>query len=56
MTIDAFLSFAVIKERMKQALNLPRHGSNRGYDPKDIIESFWVSIWIGAIRFTHSSW
>jgi len=38
------------------ALNLPRRGSNRSYFPLDIIESFWVSIWIGASRFTHSSW
>jgi Transposase DDE domain group 1 len=37
-------------------LDLPRPGSNRGYNPIDIIESFWVSIWIGASRFTHSSW
>jgi len=37
-------------------LDLPEPGSNRGYDPIDIIESFWVSVWIGASRFTHSSW
>ena len=37
-------------------LDLPRPGSNRGYDPIDIVESFWTSIWIGASRFTHSSW
>jgi len=37
-------------------LDLPQPGSNRGYDPIDIIESFWVSVWIGASRFTHSSW
>jgi hypothetical protein len=37
-------------------LDLPKPGSNRGYDPIDIIESFWVSVWIGASRFTHSSW
>jgi hypothetical protein len=36
--------------------DLPRPGSNRGYSPKDIIESFWVSVWIGASRFTHSGW
>ena len=37
-------------------LDLPQPGSNRGYDPIDIIESFWASVWIGASRFTHSSW
>jgi hypothetical protein len=36
--------------------DLPRPGSNRGYSPEDIIESFWVSVWIGASRFTHSGW
>ena len=37
-------------------LDLPQPGSNRGYDPMDIVESFRVSVWIGASRFTHSSW
>lgn len=44
-------------------LNLPQPGSNRGYSPVDIIESFLVSIRIGASRsygskfgFTHSGW
>jgi len=27
-------------------LDLPEPGSNRGYDPIDIIESFWVSVQI----------
>ena len=31
-------------------LNLPQPGSNRGYSPVDIIDSFLVSIWIGASR------
>jgi hypothetical protein len=39
-----------------EKLDLPNPGSNRGYDPIDIVESFWVSVWIGASRFTHSSW
>jgi hypothetical protein len=37
-------------------LDLPQPGSNRGYSPVDIIESFLVSIWIGARGFTHSGW
>jgi len=36
-------------------LDLPKPGSNRGHDPVDIVESFWVSVWIGANRFPHSS-
>ncbi|MEK7146291.1 MAG: IS1380 family transposase, partial [Patescibacteria group bacterium] len=37
-------------------LPIPLPGSNRGYDPVQVIESFWVSIWIGASRFAHSGW
>jgi len=42
-----------IKDYLRR-LRIPRKGSNRGYDPIQILESFWVSIWIGASRFTHS--
>jgi len=44
-----------IKEYMKE-IPLPKPGSNRRYDPIHIIENFWISIWIGASRFAHSSW
>jgi hypothetical protein len=44
-----------IRERMS-TLALPFPGSNRGYSPVQILESFWVSVWIGASRFTHSGW
>jgi hypothetical protein len=44
-----------IKDELRK-LPLPRRGSNRGYDPITIIESFWTSIWIGASRFCHSEW
>jgi len=37
-----------------QTLPLPARGSNHGYDPEQILECFWVSVWIGASRFTHS--
>jgi len=33
--------------------NLPQQGSNRGYDPIQLITSFMVSIWCGANRFEH---
>jgi hypothetical protein len=39
-----------------EKLPLPKPGSNRGYSPVQIIESFWVSVSIGASRFTHSAW
>ena len=33
--------------------SLPEQGSNRGYDPIQLINNFWVSIWCGANRFEH---
>lgn len=33
---------------------LPLPGSNRGYDPVQLIEQFIVSIWCGACRFAHA--
>ena len=44
-----------IKEFMS-GLDLPEKGSNRSYDPIQIIECFWTSIWIGAGRFSHSAY
>jgi hypothetical protein len=44
-----------IKKRLA-GLPLPQPGSNRGYDPVAIIESFWTSVWIGASRFCHSEY
>jgi len=38
------------------ALDLPAPGSNRGYDPKQIVESFWLGIWTGASRYIHCDW
>lgn len=37
-------------------LNLPSPGSNRGYDPEEIIMSFWLGIWTGASRYIHCDW
>lgn len=33
---------------------LPAPGSNRGYEPVQLIEQFIVSIWCGACRFVHA--
>ena len=33
---------------------MPAPGSNRGYDPVQLIEQFIVSIWCGACRFVHA--
>jgi hypothetical protein len=32
------------------SIDLPRTGSYRGYDPVQIIESFWLGLWTGAKR------
>ena len=34
-------------------LPLPAQNSNRGYNPIQLINNFWVSIWSGASRFEH---
>ena len=42
------------RELIEQNRNLPRPGSNRGYQTSTIIESFITSIWCGASRFLHT--
>lgn len=37
------------------SLPLPQNTSNNSIDPLNIIESFWVSIWIGCFRFSHTA-
>jgi hypothetical protein len=34
-------------------LPLPIQGSNRGFDPIQLINNFWISIWSGASRYEH---
>ena len=34
--------------------NFPLQNSNRGYNPKQLIEQFMVSIWCGGSRFVHN--
>lgn len=50
-----FLDQVKIREQLGE-LNLPQSGSNRGYLPEEIIESFWVNIWTGASRYVHCNW
>jgi len=35
---------------------LPQGGSNRSYDPVDVVEAFLLNIWIGASRFCPCDW
>src|SRR4051794_6273283 len=43
-----------IRGKLSQ-LGLPESKSNNHIDPISIIESFWVSIWIGCFRFSHTA-
>lgn len=36
-----------------EGLGLPAQNSNRGYNPIQLINNFWVSLWSGASRFEH---
>ncbi|MCC6182324.1 MAG: transposase [Bacteroidia bacterium] len=49
------LDASKIKEELSK-LPLPDKGSNRGYEPTQILECFWTSIWLGAGRFSHSAY
>lgn len=53
--MQELLARTKIREELEK-LPLPRPGSNRGYTAVQILESFWVSVWIGASRFSHSGW
>jgi hypothetical protein len=54
--------FSLLKQLLDQSgfrqsarkWGLPFPGSNRGYDPVQLIEQFIVSIWSGACRFSHT--
>jgi hypothetical protein len=39
-----------------RTISLPTPESNRGYDPRHILESFWLGIWTGASRYIHCDW
>lgn len=46
----------IVKLKMTEffkTLPLPEPGSNRGYDPVEIVKSFMAGIWLGANRFAH---
>lgn len=36
-----------------RSTDLPAQGSNRGYDPTELIEQFLIGVWCGANRFEH---
>lgn len=50
-----FLDQTGIREHLS-SIDLPQPGSNRGYDPVQIVESFWLGLWTGANRYIHCDW
>jgi hypothetical protein len=60
--ITPFGGLAVLKQmldkmQLKEILSnlpLPEQGSNRSYNPVDMIISFMLSVWCGANRFSHT--
>lgn len=49
-----FLDRSGIREQLRIA-GLPEPKSNYGYDPVTMIESFWVSVRLGRVRFSHTA-
>ncbi len=48
----------LLRMKFREALKasgLPQPGSNRGYDPVVMMEAFLVCVWIGGVRFSHTS-
>jgi hypothetical protein len=50
-----FMDHAAILSHLEQ-VDLPRPGSNAGFDPSVIIQGFWLSIFTGASRYIHADW
>jgi hypothetical protein len=42
-----------ILDLLSEMNTLPTQGSNRGYNPVQLICSFWISIWCGGNRYSH---
>jgi len=52
-TVQRFYEKSGLKEQIRD-LSLPQPGSNRGYNPVDLVEGFLVSVLLGARRLSHS--
>ena len=53
--IEDFIDKVGVRDYLGE-LKLPVGGSNRAYDPVDVVEAFMLNIWIGASRFSHCEW
>jgi hypothetical protein len=60
-SITPWGGLSLLKEMLKRmkidevlkSIALPKQGSNRGYDPEQLVQNFWVGIWCGANCFEH---
>lgn len=52
--LKRFLDKTGIREKIID-YGLTESGSNAGYSVIEMFESFWISIWLGANRFSHAS-
>ena len=50
--MSRLLKKAGFREALQEA-GLPLKGSNRGYEPEQLIEQFLIGVWCGANRFEH---
>jgi len=50
-----FMDNIGVYEDLKR-VDLPYPKSNAGYDPIEIVKSFWLSIFVGASRYIHADW
>lgn len=51
--IQEMISRMGLREALK-ASGLPQPGSNRGYDPVEMLEVFMACVWVGGARFSHT--
>jgi hypothetical protein len=52
--LKQFLDKIEFSSQVSSCSFLPLPGSNRGYSPKIILESFICSVWCGATKFIHT--
>lgn len=52
--VEEMLRRIGLREALRQS-GLPEPGSNRAFDPVEVMQGFLLSIWLGATRFAHTA-
>jgi hypothetical protein len=52
--VEEMLGRIGFSQALRQS-GLPQPGSNRGFDPVEVMQSFLVSVWVGGTRFAHTA-